>query len=96
MMELTNGVGLEPGNFVTEVSVKHVEAGLRQCPCVAYVHLEKEQKIISENMQTFARHKREKVELRNLFSLAFPLNIIGNESSNLRFLDSPTVSPFID
>lgn len=51
MMELTNGVGLEPGNFVTEVSVKHVEAGLRQCPCVAYVHLEKEQRIISENMQ---------------------------------------------
>lgn len=29
MMELTNGISLKPGNFVTEVSIEHVESGLR-------------------------------------------------------------------
>ena len=41
VMELTNGIGLEPRYFVTEVSVEHVEAWLRQRPCVADVHLRK-------------------------------------------------------
>lgn len=46
MMELTNGIGLEPRYFVTEVSVEHIEAGLRQRPCVADIHLRKIEQIV--------------------------------------------------
>lgn len=51
MVELTNGIGLEPRYFVTEVSVEHIEAGLRQRPCVADIHLQN--RTNRENMQTF-------------------------------------------
>lgn len=40
MVELTNGIGLEPRYFVTKVSIEHVEAGLRQRPRIADVHLQ--------------------------------------------------------
>jgi hypothetical protein len=42
MVELANGIGFKPRNFVTEVSIEHIEAGLWQRPCVADVHLQRQ------------------------------------------------------
>lgn len=50
MVELTNGIGLKPRYFVTEVSIEHVEAGLRQRPAVdiADVHLQRKERMENE------------------------------------------------
>lgn len=44
VMELTHGVRLEPGNFVTEVAIKDGETVLRQGPGVADVHLRRRER----------------------------------------------------
>lgn len=39
MMKLTDCIRFEPGNLISEETIEDRESFLRQCPCIADVHL---------------------------------------------------------
>lgn len=43
-MELTNSIGLIPGDAIAEVPIKNRKARLRQHPCITDVHLKRAEK----------------------------------------------------
>ena len=67
MMELADGIGLKPRYFVTEVSIENVESWLRQCPCVANVHLKWKTEIMVENMRALIMWKCCATSVSNYF-----------------------------
>lgn len=74
MMELANGVRLEPGDAITKETIEHIQALLRHGPSVAHVHLQRGGREKAEVVVVDENDKEKEEEDEELVAVAAELH----------------------